>query len=56
LESNCCNTPIDNDSDICESCGKICQPIETEEEVRERLQGQDSDYEYIKNNIGLTDH
>lgn len=56
MESDCCNTPIDEDETICKACGKVCTPIETEEEVQERLQGQDGDYEYIKNNVGLTDH
>lgn len=55
MESNCCNTPIDDDSIICESCREICEPIETEEETQDRLQGQESDWQHIKN-IGLTDH
>ncbi len=56
MESNCCNVMINEGEIRCQACGRFCKPIETEQEVRERLQGQDSDYEYIKDNIGLTDH
>lgn len=56
MESDCCNILMDEGEIICPFCRKRAEPIETEEEVQERLRGQDGDYEYIKNNVGLTDH
>ena len=55
MESDCCNVLIDEGEYICALCGQGCEPVETEEEIQDRLRGQESDWQHIKN-IGLTDH
>lgn len=56
MQSDCCKEPMDEDVTICNACGEIVEPVETDEEYQDRLRGQHSDWHHIKDNLGLNDN
>jgi hypothetical protein len=46
---------MDEGGTICPACGEVADPVETDEEYQDRMRGQESDYQAVKN-LGLNDH